>query len=51
MLWGSDWPHPTEKSRKPDDAKLLDTVASWIDRAEWQRRIFVTNPSELYGFA
>ena len=26
MVWGSDWPHPTE-SEKPDDAVLFDLLA------------------------
>ena len=51
MLWGTDWPHPTEKAHKPDDASLVDTMAAWIGRADWQERIFVTNPAQLYGFA
>jgi predicted TIM-barrel fold metal-dependent hydrolase len=50
MLWGSDWPHPTEKSHKPNDALLLDVIASWIGRPDWQQMIFVTNPTKLYGF-
>ena len=51
MLWGTDWPHPTEKAHKPDDASLLDTIADWIGRPAWQHLIFVTNPTKLYGFA
>lgn len=50
MLWGTDWPHPTQTSGKPDDASLIDVIAGWIDRPEWQRMIFVTNPTRLYGF-
>lgn len=50
MLWGTDWPHPTEKAHKPDDATLVDTFATWIDRADWQQMIFVSNPVKLYGF-
>ena len=50
MLWGTDWPHPTEKAHKPDDATLVDRFATWIDRADWQQMIFVTNPVKLYGF-
>ncbi|BCF94781.1 hypothetical protein PPGU16_78480 (plasmid) [Paraburkholderia largidicola] len=41
ILWGTDWPHPTEKTQKPDDANLLDIIANWIGRADWQQRIFV----------
>ncbi|WP_416046027.1 amidohydrolase family protein [Burkholderia anthina] len=51
MLWGTDWPHPTRKTDKPDDASMLDVIAGWIGRADWQQRIFVTNPAKLYGFA
>jgi D-galactarolactone isomerase len=50
MLWGTDWPHPTEKSEKPDDASLVDVFAGWIGRADWQQMIFVSNPEKLYGF-
>lgn len=50
MLWGTDWPHPTEKTHKPDDAALVDTIAGWIGRADWQQMIFVANPVKLYGF-
>jgi predicted TIM-barrel fold metal-dependent hydrolase len=49
-LWGTDWPHPTEKAHKPDDAALVDTIAAWIGRADWQHMIFVANPVKLYGF-
>ena len=28
MVWGSDWPHPTEKE-KPDDAVLFDLLSEW----------------------
>lgn len=51
MLWGTDWPHPTEKSSKPDDALLLDLFANWIGRPDWQQLVFVSNPSKLYGFS
>ncbi|MGF6408395.1 amidohydrolase family protein [Paraburkholderia sp. MM5482-R1] len=50
MLWGTDWPHPTEKTHKPDDANLLDIIAGWIGRRDWQHLIFITNPTKLYGF-
>ncbi|MDN7933754.1 amidohydrolase family protein [Burkholderia metallica] len=48
MLWGTDWPHPTQKADKPDDAGMLDVIAGWIGRPDWQRMIFVTNPEKLY---
>ena len=50
MVWGSDWPHPTEKD-KPDDAVLFDLLAEWAPDAAIRHRVLVTNPEELYGFA
>jgi predicted TIM-barrel fold metal-dependent hydrolase len=50
MVWGSDWPHPTEK-HKPDDAVLFDLLSEWAPDAATRRRILVTNPETLYGFA
>jgi predicted TIM-barrel fold metal-dependent hydrolase len=49
MVWGSDWPHPTEKE-KPDDAVLLDLLADWVPGAATRHRVLVTNPQTLYGF-
>jgi predicted TIM-barrel fold metal-dependent hydrolase len=49
MVWGSDWPHPTE-TNKPDDAKLLDLLSEWAPDAGVRRRILVDNPATLYGF-
>lgn len=50
LVWGSDWPHPTEKSLTPDDAELLDRWAGWVGDAALCRRILVDNPAALYGF-
>jgi len=50
MLWGSDWPHPTEKGTKPDDAILLDLLADWAPEERTRRRILVENPEMIYGF-
>ena len=49
MVWGSDWPHPTEKD-KPDDAVLLDLLSDWSPDAAMRQRILVDNPATLYGF-
>lgn len=49
MVWGSDWPHPTE-TQKPDDAVLLDLLAEWVPDAATRHRVLVTNPQTLYGF-
>ena len=50
MVWGSDWPHPTEREAKPDDAVLLDRLADWAPGEATRSRILVENPSDLYGF-
>lgn len=50
MVWGSDWPHPTERDVKPDDARLLDLLGAWAPDAGVRERILVENPARLYGF-
>jgi len=49
MVWGSDWPHPTEQD-KPDDAQLMDLLGRWTDDASIIQKILVNNPEKLYGF-
>jgi D-galactarolactone isomerase len=49
MVWGSDWPHPTEKD-KPNDAILFDLLAQWVPDEATRNRILVQNPEALYGF-
>jgi len=49
VVWGSDWPHPTE-SEKPDDADLLDLVLDWAPDEVTRRKILIDNPTQLYGF-
>jgi predicted TIM-barrel fold metal-dependent hydrolase len=49
LVWGSDWPHPTEKV-KPEDAVLLDLLAEWVPDTATRNRILVDNPAKLYGF-
>jgi D-galactarolactone isomerase len=51
-VWGSDWPHPTEKpDDKPDDALLFDLMAKLAPGAALQARVLVANPERLYGFS
>jgi len=49
-VWGSDWPHPTEKA-KPDDALLFDLLTDWVPDERARQRVLVDNPAVLYGFA
>jgi predicted TIM-barrel fold metal-dependent hydrolase len=50
LVWGSDWPHPTEKE-KPNDALLFDLLGEWATDDETRHRILVENPQVLYGFS
>jgi len=49
VVWGSDWPHPTE-AQKPDDAVLFDLLSDWAPDTAAPHRILVDNPAMLYGF-
>ena len=49
VVWGSDWPHPTE-AEKPDDAVLLDLLLDWAPDDAARHRILIDNPAALYGF-
>jgi D-galactarolactone isomerase len=52
MVWGSDWPHPSEApDRKPNDAVLFDLLSEWAPDEATRHRILVENPTTLYGFA
>jgi D-galactarolactone isomerase len=52
VVWGSDWPHPTEQPLKriPDDALLLDLLASVVPDEAARTRVLVDNPTRLYQF-
>jgi D-galactarolactone isomerase len=50
MVWGSDWPHPSERQVKPDDALLFDLLADWAPDEAVRNRILVQNAEALYGF-
>ena len=50
VVWGSDWPHPTEQKEKPDDAVLFDLLATWASDEATRKKILVDNPAALYGF-
>jgi D-galactarolactone isomerase len=53
VLWGSDWPHPTEQPlhRVPDDALMLDLLQVAIPDESKRHAALVDNPAALYGFA
>jgi predicted TIM-barrel fold metal-dependent hydrolase len=51
VVWGSDWPHPSEPvDKKPDDAVLFDLLAEWVPDAAARHKVLVDNPAALYDF-
>jgi len=50
LVWGSDWPHPSERETKPDDAVLIDLMLDWAPDEAVRNRIFVDNAATLYDF-
>jgi len=50
MVWGSDWPHPTERDHKPNDAVLFDLLSEWAPNEGLRKKVLVDNPAVLYGF-
>lgn len=50
LVWGSDWPHVTEKANPPDTAALLALLQRWIPDAATRERVLVDNAAELYEF-
>jgi predicted TIM-barrel fold metal-dependent hydrolase len=51
VVWGGDWPHPTERQAMPDDLALLRRLGGWITDSTQLRRVLVDNPAALYGFS
>jgi predicted TIM-barrel fold metal-dependent hydrolase len=52
LVWGSDWPHPSERDPKPkpDDAVLIDLMLVWAPDEAVRNHIFVDNAAKLYDF-
>lgn len=51
MVWGSDWPHITERPAAPPTWLMLDVLQRWVPDERVRQRILVDNPAELYAFA
>ena len=49
-VWGSDWPHPGEREKKPDDAVLFDLLLVWAPDEKVRHGILVENPAMLYDY-
>ncbi len=51
VVWGSDWPHPSEAAdKKPDDAVLFDLLTVWVPDEAARHKVLVENPAKLYDF-
>jgi len=51
LVWASDWPHPSQGDKHPNDAILFDLLLQWIPDEATRNRILVQNPEAFYGFA
>lgn len=52
VLWGSDWPHPTEQPHNqiPDDALLTNLITTVVPNSSRRDQMLVDNPRKLYQF-
>ena len=52
VVWGSDWPHPTEHAKNiiPDDALLFDLLAVAVPNDGARKLVLVDNATKLYQF-
>jgi predicted TIM-barrel fold metal-dependent hydrolase len=50
VIWGLNWPHPILDGPIPDDADLLDLIATVTPDPLVQKKILSDNPARLYGF-
>ena len=50
-VWGTDWPHPNIKGRRPDDGILVDILGEIAPSETARKAVLVDNPQRFYGFA
>jgi predicted TIM-barrel fold metal-dependent hydrolase len=50
VLWGTDWPHASARTKMQADAELADMLEQWVPNESDRRRMLVDNPARLYGF-
>lgn len=50
-IWGSDWPHPVSVKQPPNEGALLELLYRFAPDPALLKRILVTNPAHLFGFA
>ena len=51
VIWGTDWPHPNQKTEAPDDGVLVDYIPKIAPAAAQQQALLVDNPMRLYWSA
>lgn len=50
VVWGSDFPHVTEKV-KPSEVYLANMIPAWLPTEKARQLALADNPAELYGFS
>jgi D-galactarolactone isomerase len=50
VVWGSNWPHPNAAPPKPNEARVLDWLASVCPSEAVRQAVLVANPAQLYDF-
>ncbi|MEH6445048.1 MAG: amidohydrolase family protein [Oceanospirillaceae bacterium] len=51
VIWGSNWPHVSlAATETPDDGTLLNLACDWMGDEQTMQKVFIDNPSRLYGF-
>lgn len=52
LVWGSDWPHVTERTAPPTSDAIAGTLGTWCDNDDdLMHRVLSHNPAELYAFS
>jgi len=51
VIWGTDWPHPNQKTEAPDDGVLVDYIPKIAPTSAQQQALLVDNPMRLYWSA
>jgi len=50
LVWGSDWPHITERPNPPPTEMMAAVLRRWVGDEAVLQGILVDNPAELYDF-
>ncbi len=50
VIWGTDWPHPSEYEANPNDGDLVNAFGDWVTDETMRQKIMVDNPAAFYRF-